>query len=202
MARGDHYFSVDVEADGPIPGPYSMLSMGLVVAGRFDGRRFERADVEDPDGRLYVELKPISDRFDPEALGVSGLDRDRLAVTGEDPALAMTRVARWVRTRAGSDRAVFAAWPLGFDWLFAYWYFVEYSATGSPFGHSMHIDMKTMYSARSGEPIHRSVKRNMPPAILGERPHTHHALDDAIEQADLFANIFEWDLAEDRDRPL
>jgi hypothetical protein len=29
--RPDVYFSVDVEADGPIPGPYSMLSVGVAV---------------------------------------------------------------------------------------------------------------------------------------------------------------------------
>lgn len=30
----DLYFSADVETDGPIPGPYSMLSFGIVFAGR------------------------------------------------------------------------------------------------------------------------------------------------------------------------
>jgi hypothetical protein len=192
IGRDDCYFSVDVEADGPIPGPYSMLSMGIVVAGRYDGSTFRRGDVDDPASRLYVELKPISNQFDPRALEVSGLDRDRLLSSGEDPAFAMTRVARWVRQQAGSARPIFSAWPLGFDWMFSYWYFVQYADGGSPFGHSLHLDMKTLYAARSAEPIHRSIKRNMPAGILGERPHTHHALDDAIEQAVLFANIFEW----------
>jgi hypothetical protein len=112
--------------------------------------------------------------------------------TGEDPAFAMTRVARWVRQQSGSARPIFAAWPLGFDWMFCYWYFVQYADGGSPFGHSLHIDIKTLYAARSAEPVHRSIKRNMPASILGERPHTHHALEDATEQAVLFANIFEW----------
>jgi hypothetical protein len=31
--RAEIYFSVDVEADGPIPGPYSMVSFGAAVAG-------------------------------------------------------------------------------------------------------------------------------------------------------------------------
>jgi hypothetical protein len=38
----DIYFSADVETDGPIPGPYSILSFAMVYAGRFDGSRFER----------------------------------------------------------------------------------------------------------------------------------------------------------------
>ena len=41
MASGDVYISADVEADGPIPGPYSMLAFGLAVAATFDGATFE-----------------------------------------------------------------------------------------------------------------------------------------------------------------
>lgn len=40
----DIYFSADIETDGPIPGPYSMLSFALVFAGEFDGIRFARPD--------------------------------------------------------------------------------------------------------------------------------------------------------------
>ena len=44
----DVYFSADVETDGPIPGPFSILSFALVYAGRFDGGRFERpANLDD-----------------------------------------------------------------------------------------------------------------------------------------------------------
>lgn len=34
----EFYVAVDVEADGPIPGRYSMLSLGMAVAGRDDLR--------------------------------------------------------------------------------------------------------------------------------------------------------------------
>ncbi|MEU7894288.1 hypothetical protein AB0B45_15685 [Nonomuraea sp. NPDC049152] len=54
-----------MEADGPIPGPYSMVSFGLAVAGTFDGTLFEAADPTKD--TFYAELKPISDTFDPEA---------------------------------------------------------------------------------------------------------------------------------------
>ncbi len=36
----DAYFSADVETDGSIPGPFSMLSFGLVYAGSYDGINF------------------------------------------------------------------------------------------------------------------------------------------------------------------
>ena len=64
--RVDVYFSADVETDGPIPGPFSLLSFALVYAGRFDGHRFERPS--SLDRTFYRELRPISDSFEPEAL--------------------------------------------------------------------------------------------------------------------------------------
>src|SRR5205823_8183375 len=90
----DVYFSADVETDGPIPGPFSMLSFALVYAGAFDGQRFTRP--ADYSKRFYAELRPISKNFQPEALSVNGLDRERLCIQGHDPAEAMTEACRWV----------------------------------------------------------------------------------------------------------
>ena len=69
----DAYFSADVETDGPIPGPFSMLSFGLVFAGTFDGSRYRRPD--EFNICFYRELQPISEEFQAEALAVNGLDR-------------------------------------------------------------------------------------------------------------------------------
>jgi len=33
----------------------------------------------------------------------------------------------------------------------------------------------------------------MPKHLLPDRPHTHNALDDAVEQGELFANLMAWD---------
>ena len=80
MARADLFISGDVEADGPVPGPYSMLSFGLAVAGRFDGTDFGAATPVDR--TFYAELQPIGEQFVPDALRVSGLDRERVEVDG------------------------------------------------------------------------------------------------------------------------
>jgi hypothetical protein len=193
----DVYISADVEADGPIPGPYSMISFGLTVAGTYDGRVFVRRDPEAT--TFYAELRPISDSYDADALAVSGLDRDRLIREGRDPAEAMSAAARWVRAVAAEEggKAVFAAYPLGFDWMFLYWYFVRFAEAGSPFGHSRFLDLKTLYAARSGETVTRSVKGRMPRHLLSGRPHTHNALDDAMEQAELLQNLMAWNGPED-----
>src|SRR5262245_30237445 len=85
--RSTLYLSVDVEADGPIPGPFSMLSFGAAVCGRFGADGFTPLD---PSGQtFYRELRPISPEFVPEALAVGGLDRDHLAANGADPEQAM-----------------------------------------------------------------------------------------------------------------
>ena len=59
------YISVDVEAAGPIPGEYSMLSLGACVT-------------DSPQESFYIELKPINDKADPEALSVSKLSLEKL----------------------------------------------------------------------------------------------------------------------------
>ncbi|WP_149258723.1 exonuclease [Actinomadura sp. K4S16] len=192
MSRCEVYFSVDVEADGPIPGPYSMLSFGMSACGSFDGDEFRPVDPAET--TFYAELKPISDAYVPEALAVSGLDRDRLAVEGRDPGEAMNAAADWVTAVAASagGSPVLVAYPLGFDWMFLYWYWTRFAEAGSPFGHSRHIDLKTAYATKARSPIIRSTKRQMPGELLSDRPHTHNALDDAIEQAELFHNLVRW----------
>src|ERR1035438_4209677 len=95
----DVYFSADVETDGPIPGPFSMLSFGLVVAGTFDGETFKRP--ANYGQSFYRELRPVSDEFQIDALRVNGLDRDRLLREGTLPTIAINDAAQWVRETAG-----------------------------------------------------------------------------------------------------
>ncbi len=189
-SRTDLYISADAETDGPIPGGNSMLSFGLAVAGTFDGHRFE---AHDPRAQtFYRELRPVSERWQPDALRVSGLDRERLRVEGEDPGEAMTAAAEWVAEVAGSRRPVLVAYPLAFDWMFLQWYFVRFSAGGSPFGHSSCLDIKTIYQQRAWTVLDQTRREQLPPELRPVSAHTHHALDDAIEQAELLANLLAW----------
>jgi hypothetical protein len=184
------YISVDIEADGPIPGPYSMLSLGAAVAGVQDAGGFTPADPE----RLtfYRELRPISEEFVPEALAVSGLDRERLRTEGAEPVVALREFSAWVREVGAGAQPVMCGYPASYDWTFLYWYLIRFTAQ-SPFGHSGCLDMKTLYATKAGLPLRAVAKRTMPRELLSKRRHTHHALDDAIEQAELFANLMAWD---------
>jgi len=186
----DIYFSADVETDGPIPGRFSMLSFALVYAGTYDGKHFHRPP--NYAKSLYSELRPISSQFEPEALAVNGLDRDRLLVDGRDPVAVMSDAAEWVRLVAGDARPVLVAYPVSFDWAWLYWYFVNYASSGSPFGHSNCYDLKTALSVKARRPISASGRSKLPTHLQSQRVHTHNALDDAVEQAEIFANVFEW----------
>lgn len=196
--KTDAYFSADVETDGPIPGPYSMLSFALVYAGSFDGHEFKRP--ESYDEKLYKEIKPISDVFQAEALRINGLDRNRLCVEGELPEQAMTETSRWVMKVAGEAQPVLVAYPLSFDWSWLYWYFIKFSGDGSPFAYSRCFDIKTAIAVKSGIAISEAGRARIDPSLRSNHPHTHHAIDDAIAQAEIFANVFEWEGSRGRTR--
>ncbi len=88
-------------------------------------------------------------------------------------------------------RPVFVAYPAGFDFLFVYWYLMRFAGE-SPFSHSA-LDVKSFAMAMLKLDYRDSTKRAMPP-LVDKLPHTHVALDDAIEQGALFCNM----LAENR----
>src|SRR5579885_902504 len=196
--EGDVYFSADVETDGPIPGPFSILSFALVYAGSFDGRRFQRPD--DYEQRFYKELRPISNNFEPEALRVNGLDRARLCLHGEPPEKAMTEACRWVKSVAGTAQPVLVAYPLSFDWSWLYWYFMRFSADGSPFAYSRWLAFQSKKNVKAGIPITEAGRSRIDPSLRSRHAHTHHAVDDAIEQAEIFAKVFEWEGVGGRNR--
>ncbi|MEU5163430.1 exonuclease [Streptomyces sp. NPDC020875] len=168
------YVAVDVEADGPIPGPYSMLSLGMSVVGR-------------PELAFYTELRPISDEVVPEALAVSGLDRDRLLREAPAPEAAMARAARWVDGLRKTGRPVFLAAPAVWDGMFVHWYFVRFTGA-SPFGATgAGIDLRSYWMGLTGAEWRRSHKSTIKAATgLKGLPHTHHAGEDAAELAAVF----------------
>lgn len=186
--RPDVYISADVETDGPVPGRHSMLSVGLAVAARYDGRNLDPADLDSE--TFYRELRPAFDDVDKQALAISGLDRSRLLAEGSDPAEAMSAAAAWVTDVSRQAHPVMVAFPLAFDWLWLQWHFLRFCPEGSPFSFSSCLDMKTLFWARQGTPIEGAGKGDLPLELRPARRHTHNALDDAIEQAEIFVRLW------------
>lgn len=100
----DCYISVDVEASGPIPGEYSLLSIGACV-------------VSDKEKRFYAELKPINDNHIKRALEVCKLSMDVLKESGEEPSVAMKRFVAWASGVSNGKHPVFCSFGT-FDWMF------------------------------------------------------------------------------------
>ena len=94
----------------------------------------------------------------------------------------MVRYKAWLDELPG--RPVFVGYPAAFDVMFVYWYLIRFAGS-SPFSHSA-LDIKTYAMAVLGTEYRSTVKPNMPRSWFGDSPHSHVALDDAIEQGALF----------------
>jgi hypothetical protein len=173
------YVSTDVETDGPIPGPHSMLSLGSAayLADATLVATFE----------ANFELLPGAAGH-PETMAWWDRNRKAWRAARENcrPAeVVMPEYVAWVKALPGTP--VFVAYPAGFDFLFVYWYLIRFAGE-SPFSHSA-LDIKTLAMALMKSDYRAATKRNMPRRWFDGRPHTHRALDDAIEQGMLFCNM-------------
>jgi DNA polymerase III alpha subunit (gram-positive type) len=94
----------------------------------------------------------------------------------------MAEYAAWVAALPGTP--VFVAYPAGYDFTFVYWYLMRFVGR-SPFSHSA-LDIKTFAMCLLGVGYREATKRNMPRRWFSARRHSHVALEDAIEQGELF----------------
>ena len=173
------YVSTDVEADGPIPGPNSMLSFGSAAFL--------------PDKTLVdtftANLVTLPDATgDPKTMEWWRSRPQAWAACREaplEPSIVMPNYVAWLKALTG--KPVFVGYPAAYDFLFVYWYLIRFAGE-SPFSHSA-LDIKSYAMALLGTDYRASVKREMPRRWFDEVPHTHVALDDAIEQGRLFCNM-------------
>lgn len=175
------YISTDIETDGPIPGPNSMLSLGSVA---FDAAGNEIAAFE-----INLETLPGA-AADPKTMEWWKTEPAAWQAARANPVeagAAMKRYLDWVDALPG--KPVFVAYPLLFDMMFVYWYLIRFCGR-SPFSFSG-IDIKTMAYAAMGSGSYREAsKKHMPKHWLPPAaPHTHVAVEDAREQGKLFFNI-------------
>lgn len=173
------YVSTDVEADGPIPGPHSMLSFGSAAF---------LAD-KTPVGTFAANLELLPGAAgDPKTMAWWQTQPAAWAACREnvrDPGEALPAYVRWLKALPG--KPVFVGYPAAYDFLFVYWYLIRFAGE-SPFSHSA-LDIKTYAMAVLGTEYRESVKRNLPRAWFDPVPHTHVALDDARGQGALFCNM-------------
>jgi hypothetical protein len=155
------YIMVDIESDGPIPGDYSMVCFGAIVVEPSLARTF------------YGQLRPISERWDPEALAISGFSRQEVLKFPE-PECVMRQFQAWLAEES-KGRPIFICDNNGFDWQFINWYFHHFTGA-NPFGFS---------SANLGS-LYKGLVRDTSQTFkhLRKTPHTHHPVDDAKGNAE------------------
>ena len=179
MSRVEVYVSTDVETDGPIPGIYSMLSFGSAA---------------------YLADKTLLGTFSANLETLLGAtahpralewwkDRSRAWEASrkdpQKPEVVMKQYVKWLKALPGTP--VFVGYPAAFDFMFVYWYLMRFAGE-SPFGFSA-LDIKTYAMSMLKRPYRATVKRTMPRRWFDKLPHTHIALDDALEQGALFCNM-------------
>ena len=168
------YISVDIETSGPIVGEHSMLALGACI-------------VDEPDIQFSALLKPISEAVVPEAMNVVGHDLSFFATRGQEQFEAIESFRKWVVKSSCGRRPVFVAFNSPFDWSFVNWYLLTFGGE-NPFGVSA-LDIKAFYAGMTGVDWADTRSSKLPDEFRSTREHSHNALDDAIEQAEIFSKM-------------
>lgn len=174
-AKREIFVSVDVETAGPIPGEYSLLSIGA-------------CDVDDQDRTFTCMVKPVNRNAYPGALEVTGLTLDQVEQSGLEPREAMQRFFGWLNSLAKKDEVlVFVGFNAPFDWSFINYYFHKYTGE-NPFGFTA-LDVKAYYMGSTGcswsDTRSSCISDDLKPTRHGD----HTPLIDAQYQAELFRRI-------------
>lgn len=176
------YFSVDVETDGLVPGVNPMLSIGAVAYDDVDFKAIGRFSIvlelmegtqQDPGTREWWFKFPearAEARKDPVQIGH-----------------AMALFAEWTKRTAKETRAVFCAWPLNFDASFVSYYF-HHCGIRNPFGIGG-LDIRSLWMGLSGMPYVVCDDELIPPGWVSPFPHTHVAVEDAVEQGHVMVQM-------------
>lgn len=160
------WFSIDVEADGPIVGTHSMIAIGACT-------------VADPSDGFVGYLAPISQAWDPEALAVSGFSREETEAF-PSPLATMLAFERWVLDRAGDRRPIFAADNNGYDWQWVNWYALTHLGRNI-FGFSSR-NINDIYHGLVGD-SRKSFKH------LRRTKHDHNPMHDAMGNAEALLHM-------------
>jgi DNA polymerase III epsilon subunit-like protein len=183
------YAVVDVEASGPIPDPYNLVSIGAVAVRRQGPRREPGAWAVDTATQFYVELKPAYPGFDAEAMAIHGISREHLEESGVEPVVALTRLADWARGLGG--RPVLVGHNAVFDWAYVNHYFVR-TGVANPFGWKA-LDTKSLAAGILRLPFLETSKENLARLLPGLEPEDqaqkHRADYDALYQAHLLVEL-------------
>lgn len=174
------YVSTDIETDGPIPGPHSMLSLGSVA---FDATGIELASFT----RNLVELEGAAGH--PETMAWWAERPEAFKATRTNviaPTEAMAEYVAWFESLPGVP--IFVGYPASWDFMFVYWYLLQF-AKKSPFGHSA-VDIRSYAMGALDRPFQQTTMKYLPRSgVAAKTQLTHVAEDDARIQGRVFVDL-------------
>lgn len=152
---------VDVEADFPIPNGGSMVCFGAIIVEPTLSKTF------------YGKTKPISEKWNPEALAISGFSREEHELF-DNPVDVMKNFADWIKLNSVGQTTLISD-NNGFDAAFISYYFHTFYGS-NPFGWS---------SRRIGD-LFCGAERDLRYQWKKHRKtnHTHNPVDDAKGNAE------------------
>ena len=199
MAKITVTLSIDVEASGPIPGPWWMCSFGI-------------CRTDDVTVGFKRELKPlvipgVSMPETPAAMRVvaQGLPgqvwidddkeeqnlarvRDHFVRGGTEPRLALLELKEWIATTVGNNRAVLVGSPVTFDFMWLYWYWWHLLGEMPSFGFSG-LDVRSYFMGMHGVDFLGTGKERYLKHSPNDHPHPHAPLDDARQQGAIWRDM-------------
>ena len=163
---------VDIEADGPCPGDYSMVCFGAVVVEPALNRTF------------YAELCPMNRNYIKEKLDVSGFSIEQVRAF-PDPKDVMVKFYTWllkIQKEVDKD-IVLISDNSAFDWQFINYYLWHF-CNDNPLGHS---------ARRIGD-IYSGLVKKLNAASNWKKKfrktkHDHNPLNDAKSNAEAIIGI-------------
>jgi hypothetical protein len=183
------YVSIDIEADGKVPGLSSMINFGAAFY-------FNNGDFIDS---YEANLSPLPPPASPNPETTQWWEqqfaknpklKDFLNFNVRPARVVMPDFLKFSESVGALYKKPMTviAYPAGFDWTWMYWYLIRFTGK-SPFGFSC-LDIKSYAAAKMNCDYRHAVKRNMPKDWFDKKlKHNHTGLADCQEQASLFFSM-------------
>lgn len=186
------YISTDVETNGPIPGEYSMLSLGSVALGE-NGKIL---------GKFYKKLiKLPSAKKHKQTMDWWKENKEaykEATSNAKDPKKVMNDYIKWLKKIKSKNKSdiFFLGWPANYDFMFVFWYIIKFveeykqkSALDVPFGFHA-IDIRSYAMGHLKTEYNKTRSKYLPKKWFPKKEkHTHKAIDDALYQGLVFTNM-------------
>ena len=199
MGKRTITYSLDVEASGAIPGPWWMCSFGICktedvsVAFHRELSPLNLPGISMPDNpramEVVVQGLPDLD-WDPELGDEDNVARVRghFETQGLEPRQALADLRDWLKAETGNNRPVIVGSPVTFDFMWLYWYWWQFLEEMPIFGFSG-LDIRSYFMGSHGVGFMGTGKQRYLKHYPNEFQHTHHPVDDARQQGQIWHDM-------------